>query len=151
MRWIDHGDDEPGIDFDRRKLQTVAIRAKVGELMRRGLRRSIRPNLFGIAFGIAGLAEAWRAAESTIGTPQLVVNTLNVIAAALWALLVVSYGAQGPRQVLADLRDHIVAPFVPLSSITAMLLAAALSQYAFVAGRALVVIFVAITIGLGAG
>jgi tellurite resistance protein len=117
--------------------------------MRHGLRQPIRPNLFGIAFGIAGLAEVWRAAEPTIESPQLVVNALNVVAAALWVTLVVSYAAQGRRQLLADLRDSTVAPFVPLSSITAMLLAAALSQYAFEVGRALVVIFVATTIGLG--
>ena len=119
--------------------------------MRRELRRPIRPNLFGIAFGIAGLAEVWQAAEPTIGTPQLVANVFNLVAAALWVMLVVSYAAQGPRQVLADLRDRTAAPFVSLSSITAMLLAAALSQYAFEAGRVLVVIFVAFTIVLGAG
>jgi tellurite resistance protein len=112
-------------------------------------RRQIRPNLFGISFGIVGLAEAWTAAEPTLGTPHIVPNVLNILAAVVWAAVLVAYAAQGPGQILADLRDRVFAPFVTLSTIVAMFLAASLSEYAFNAGRALVVVFVVITIGVG--
>ncbi len=59
------------------------------------------------------------------------------------------YAAQGPRRVLADLRDPVLAPFVAVPAITAMMLAAALASVAFAAGRALVVIFLAVTVGVG--
>ena len=66
-------------------------------------------------------------------------------------LLVLSglYAMQGPRQVLADLRDPVQAPFMVVASLTAMILAAALARYSFTAGRALVVIFLAVTIITG--
>jgi tellurite resistance protein len=117
--------------------------------LRDGPRRQIRPNLFGVAFGIVALAEAWRAAEPTLGTPHTVPNVLNILAAVVWAAVLVAYVAQGLRQVLADLRDRVIGPFVSLSTITAMFLAASLSEYAFDAGRALVVVFAVITIGVG--
>jgi tellurite resistance protein len=117
--------------------------------MRDAPRGQIRPNMFGIAFGIAGLAEAWQATEPTLGTPHAVPNALNILAAVIWIVVIVAYAAQGPRQILTDLLDRTVGPFVPLSSITAMLLAASLSKYSFEAGRALVVVFVIVTIGVG--
>src|SRR5260370_2057102 len=114
-------------------------------------RRQIRPNLFGISFGIVGLAEAWTAAEPTLGTPHIVPNVLNILAAVVWAAVLVAYAAQGPGQILADLRDRVFAPFVTLSTIVAMFLPASLSEYAFNTGRALVVVFVVITIGVAGG
>jgi tellurite resistance protein len=117
--------------------------------MHDGPRRQIRPNTFGIAFGIVGLAETWAAAEPTLGTPHTVPNVLNILAAVVWAAVLVAYAAQGPRQILADLRDRVFAPFVTLSTIVALFLAASLSEYAFDAGRALVVVFVVITIVVG--
>jgi tellurite resistance protein len=51
--------------------------------------------------------------------------------------------------VLADLRDPVLAPFVAVPAIAAMMLAAALASVTFTAGRVLVVIFLAVTIGVG--
>jgi tellurite resistance protein len=59
------------------------------------------------------------------------------------------YAAQGARRVLADLRDPVQSPFVAVPAITAMMLAAALASVVFTAGRVLVVIFLAVTIGIG--
>jgi tellurite resistance protein len=59
------------------------------------------------------------------------------------------YVAQGARRVLADLRDPVQSPFVAVPGITAMMLAAALASVASLAGRVLVVIFLAVTIGIG--
>jgi tellurite resistance protein len=109
----------------------------------------IPPNFFGIAFGLAGLAEAWRAAGTVLGTPPAVPGAISILAAAVWVVTVAGYAAQGPRQILADLRDPVLAPFVPLAAITGMLLAATLAGYAFAAGRVLVLIFLAVTIAVG--
>ena len=109
----------------------------------------VPPNLFAIALGIAGLAQAWHAAVPVLGIPQAVPGALDVLAAALWLVLAGAYLAQGPRIILADLRDPVLSPFVPASALTAMLLAAALAQDAPAAGRVLVVVFLAVTIALG--
>jgi tellurite resistance protein len=109
----------------------------------------VPPNLFGIALGIAGLAQAWDAAVPLLGTPQAIPDALDVLDAALWLVLVGAYLAQGPRIVLADLRDPVLSPFVSASALTAMLLAAALAKDAFAAGRVLVIVFLAVTVGIG--
>ncbi len=116
---------------------------------RRSAGPRIAPNLFGIALGIAGLAQAWHAAVPVLGIPQAVPGALEVLAAALWLVLAGAYLAQGPRIVLADLRDPVLSPFVSSSALTAMLLAAALAQEAPAAGRVLVVVFLAVTIAIG--
>jgi len=41
----------------------------------------VPPNLFGIAFGVAGLAQAWRAAVPVLGTPQAIPEALDLAAA----------------------------------------------------------------------
>jgi tellurite resistance protein TehA-like permease len=84
-----------------------------------------------------------------LGTPRAVPDALDVLAAALWLALLGAYLAQGPRIVLADLRDPALSPFVSASALTTMLLAAALAAAAFAAGRVLVVVFVAVTVALG--
>lgn len=109
----------------------------------------VPPNLFGIALGIAGLAQAWHAAVPVLGTPQSVPGALDVMAAALWLVLAGAYLAQGPRIVLADLRDPVLSPFVSASALTAVLLAAALAQDAPSAGRVLVIVSLAVTIAIG--
>ena len=93
--------------------------------------------------------EAWHAAVPLLGTPQAIPGALSILDAALWLLLVGAYLAQGPRIVLADLRDPVLSPFVPASALTAMLLAATLATDAFAAGRVLVIVSLAVTIGLG--
>jgi tellurite resistance protein len=109
----------------------------------------VPPNLFGIALGIAGFAQAWHAAVPLLGAPQAVPDAVNVLDAALWLVLAGGYLAQGARIVLADLRDPVASPFVSASVITAMLLSAALAHDAFAAGRVLVIVFLAATIALG--
>ena len=109
----------------------------------------VPPNLFGIALGIAGLAQAWHAAVPVLGTVQAVPGALDVLAAALWLVLAGAYLAQGPRIILADLRDPVLSPFVSSSALTAVLLAAALAQDAPATGRGLVIVFLAVTIAIG--
>jgi tellurite resistance protein len=112
--------------------------------------RRYPPNLFAIPFGIAGLVDAWRAAEPVLHTPSAVPDGLSVIAALAWAVLLGCYSAQGGRVILADLASKTFSPFTALAPITGMLLAASLSGYAFAAGRALVMVFLVATLVLGA-
>jgi hypothetical protein len=46
----------------------------------------VPPNLFGIALGIAGLAQAWHAAVPVLGTVQAIPGALDVLAAGLWRI-----------------------------------------------------------------
>jgi tellurite resistance protein len=109
----------------------------------------VPPNLFGIALGIAGLTLAWQAAVPVLGISRAVPDALDVLDAVVWLVLVGAYLAQGPRIIMADLRDPVLSPFVSASALTAMILAAALAKDAFAAGRVLVIVFLAVTVGLG--
>lgn len=109
----------------------------------------VPPSLFGIVLGIAGLAQAWHAAVQLLGTPQAIPDALSILDAALWLVLVGLFLAQGPRIIMADLRDPVLSPFVSSSALTALLLSATLANAAFAAGRALVIVFLAVTIALG--
>ena len=113
-----------------------------------GLR--VPPNLFAIALGIAGLTQAWQAAVPVLRTPQAIPDTLSILDAAVWLVLVGAYLAQGPRIIMADLRDPVLSPFVSAAALTAMILSAALAKDAApAAGRVLVVVFLAVTVALG--
>jgi tellurite resistance protein len=111
--------------------------------------RRIPPNLFGVAFGLAGLAQVWLAANRVVGAPRAVANALFIVAAAAWALITVAYFRQGWRQVLADLRDSALAPFVSLAFIIPILFGAALYPYAATGGRVIVAVFLAGTVLVG--
>jgi tellurite resistance protein len=124
-----------------------AVPVAAGAKGRRGPR--IAPNLFGVAFGLTGLADTWRAAGPVLRVPSAVPDALFILAAAVWLILVVAYAAQGPVQLLADLRDPVLAPFVSVAVIVAVSLGSALATVAFAAGRVLVVIFLALTLALG--
>ena len=88
----------------------------------------VPPSLFGIVLGIAGLTQAWRAAVPLLGTPQAIPDALSIMDAALWLVLVGLYLAQGPRIIMADLRDPVLSPFVSASILTAMILSATLAN-----------------------
>jgi tellurite resistance protein len=109
----------------------------------------VPPNLFGIALGIAGLALAWQAAVPVLGIPQAIPDALSVLGAALWLVLAGAYLAQGPRIIVADLRDPVLSPFVSAAAFTAMILSAALAKDAPAAGRVLVIVFLVVTLALG--
>jgi tellurite resistance protein len=115
----------------------------------RSARPRIPPSLFGIPLGLAGLATAWHVGGAKLGTSPVIPGAIDILAAVVLLILGVLYVAQGPRRVLADLRDPLQAPFLAVPGITAMMLAAALASVTFAAGRALVVVFLAATIGVG--
>lgn len=109
----------------------------------------IPPNLFGAAFGLAGLGEAWQTAARTAGSPVAVAAAIDVLAAAVWVILAAGYLRGGSRQVMADLRDPVAAPFVPLALIAGMLLGAELCPYAAGPGQVIVAFCLTGTVLLG--
>jgi tellurite resistance protein len=109
----------------------------------------VPPNLFGFPFGIVGLGDAWHAAALTLHTSNAIPNAIDCRSAATLLALFFAYVAQGPRQILSDLHDRVLAPFVSLATITAVLLATALTGYAFAPARVLVVMFLVATIAVG--
>ncbi len=111
--------------------------------------RRFPPNLFAIPFGLAGLTDAWDAAQPVLHTPAAVPDAISVVAALAWVTLLVCYLAQGSASALADFRNKTFSPFLSLAPITGMLLALTLSAHAFAAGQALVVVFLVGTLLIG--
>jgi tellurite resistance protein len=111
--------------------------------------RRFPPNLFAIPFGLAGLVEAWDAAGPTLRTPSAVPGAISVVAALAWVILLAGYFGQGTASFVADFRNKTFSPFISLAPITGMLLALTLSEYAFTAGRVLVVVFLVVTLVFG--
>jgi tellurite resistance protein len=87
--------------------------------------------------------------------PSMVPDGIYALAAIVWLILVLGYLAQGWRQIVADLRDPVEGPFVPVAAITGTILGATLAASTspasalWLAGRVLVVGFFAVTISIG--
>ncbi|MDX6283501.1 MAG: tellurite resistance protein [Kribbellaceae bacterium] len=108
--------------------------------------------LFGIAFGLSGLAGTWTVAADALNFTQACANALWIIAASTWLISLVRYGlgARTVRQVLADVHHPVQGVFVALIPASGLLLGARLSQYASVAGKTVVVIMAVLTAVLAA-
>ncbi|MGC9665337.1 hypothetical protein ACNTMW_02140 [Planosporangium sp. 12N6] len=108
----------------------------------------ITPNMFGIAYGLAGLATCWGYAALLGLAPALVADALFLVTAVVWLVLVVGYLSQVPRRPggwRADLADPVSGPFVSLIPIVGMLLAIGLMPHSPAAGRWLFAVFAAAT------
>jgi len=105
--------------------------------------------LFSIPLGLAGLADAWQAAAPVLHTPKGVVRGLEILAAVIWVIVAVAYFWQGLRQVLADLSDQVLGPFVPVCTISGMLLGVFLGRESLTAGRIVVAVFLVLTLLAG--
>jgi tellurite resistance protein len=107
-------------------------------------------NLFGIAFGLSGLAGTWTAAGEKLHFDAAVGNAFWILAAAVWAVSVTRYllGARTWRQVLEDLGHPVLGPFAALVPASGMLFGGRLSHYAPTAGKTLVLIMFVLTIAI---
>jgi tellurite resistance protein len=117
----------------------------------RGSRRFpiIPPNFFGIAFGLAGLAEVWVLASSTLGVSDLIGRVLLLVAASAWMTLLVIYFSKGWRGVRDDWRNPIFSPFLALVVIVPTLLAGELCNAELGPGRVLVIVFSSMAVAVG--
>lgn len=109
--------------------------------------------MFGIAYGLAGLAGCWGYAALLGFAPSIVADALCALAAAVWLVLLVSYVSQVPRRPggwAAELADPVLGPFVALIPIVGMLLAVGLMRHERAAGQWLFAGFAALTVVLAA-
>ncbi|MFE2823432.1 TDT family transporter [Streptomyces sp. NPDC059271] len=111
----------------------------------------LTPNLFGVSFGTAGLAQAWTAAWHTVGAAEWVGVALWVAAAALWVVTLVSYVANASAQgrLRTEVTHPTTGPFTSLIAIIPMLLGAALEPYAETAGKVVYTVGLVGTVALG--
>lgn len=111
-------------------------------------------NMFGISFGLVGLAGAWRTAALEDLTAVWIGDALLVLTAAAWLvtlLVYLRYVLSVKGAFVADLLDTVGAPFASLAVIVPMTLAAqGIVPHAFTAGRIVVDVFLALTFLLGA-
>jgi tellurite resistance protein len=117
-----------------------------------GSHAGITPNLFGIAYGLAGLAVGWRYTAQAGLAPAIVADILFVVAALVWLGLLAGYLAQvarRPGRWRAELAHPAFGPFVSLIPIVGMLLAIGLLPSSPAAGRWLLGVFTVATIALG--
>lgn len=114
-------------------------------------RARITPNLFGIPFGLSGLAQAWDAASRVAAVPSVGADVLWVAAALVWAGVLTLY----VRDVVTggrcrtELADPTFGPFLALVPIVAMMLGAALAEHDRVAGSVVWVVALLSTIAIG--
>jgi tellurite resistance protein len=84
-------------------------------------------NFFGMGFGLAGLATAWRVAVDLDLAPHWVSDTLVAVATLVWTiscLLYLRYALTTRGAFVRDLRDMTAGPFASLALITPVLLVA---------------------------
>jgi tellurite resistance protein len=105
-------------------------------------------------FGLAGLAGCWLAQADDGQAPVAVGDVLLGLSAAVWLVLVSAYllhARSDHGRVGADLLDPVASPFASLIVVAPILLGAeGVYPHAATLGRALVDVFIALTVLLGA-
>jgi tellurite resistance protein len=109
----------------------------------------VPPNLFGMSFGLAGLAAAWLYASDAFGVPAAVGDAIALVAAAAWVTLVIGYLRQGPSVILADTRDPALGPFLAVPVLVALVLGELLAPHAPTPARVIVIVFLVTGLLLG--
>ncbi|GAA0481641.1 hypothetical protein Ade02nite_57120 [Paractinoplanes deccanensis] len=94
-------------------------------------------NLFGIAFGLAGLAGTWTAAAAADLVPALVGDALWWAVLVVWLALLVRYVTKASRD---DLRHPILGPFAALVPTTGLLMGGRLAGTWLTGGRVVIAV-----------
>jgi tellurite resistance protein len=94
-------------------------------------------NLFAVAFGVVGLAQAWAAAALLAGDSDWPANVLWIVGAVIWLITLAGYLANvaAQRRWKTELSDPTFGPFTSLIVIVPMLLGTRLAQQARGAGE----------------
>jgi len=116
------------------------------------MRRSVPLNLFGIPFGLLGLADCWLVAATFHLASVTIGRVLVGVAVVVWGVVGLSYvrGIRANRVALGDeLGNPIAGPFASLAVITPMLAAAdALYPLSHTAGSVIVDVLIVATVVL---
>jgi tellurite resistance protein len=112
----------------------------------------VTPNVFGIPFGVCGLAQCWSVAHVTTDVPAWPAQSLWVVAAGVWVATVVAYVTDLIRggRLGTELQDPTFAPFTAVAFIVPMLLGVALAPHARTAGVTVFAVALALTVVIGA-
>jgi tellurite resistance protein len=87
---------------------------------------------FALVLGLAGLAFSWRGAHRIWGFPELVGELLMLLAALVWAVLILLYAAKWIRKrdaAVKELNDPIQCCYIGLIGVTTMLIAGGVLPY----------------------
>lgn len=116
-----------------------------------GSAHRLTPNVFGVAFGTAGLAQCWGVAAETVGLPEWPANVFWVTAALLWLVIAPAYvhGVVTQGRLRTELPDPTMGPFTSLAAITLMPLGVALAGHARSAGEAVFLLGLVLTVLVG--
>lgn len=111
----------------------------------------VTPNVFGVPFGLCGLAQCWATAHTVAGTPRWPADALWIITAAVWVATLIWYARDVVRggRLRTELSDPVFAPFTALIVIVPMLLGVALAGHARPAGVVVFGIALALTVAIG--
>lgn len=104
---------------------------------------------FGMVLGLAGLGAAWRTAHQVWGLPSVVGEGLMLLAATVWAVLVLLYGLKWVlvrSQAVAEFAHPIQCCFIGLIGVSTMLIAGAALPYSRVLAMALFFVGAAYTL-----
>lgn len=114
-------------------------------------RYRLTPNLFGIAFTVCGLAQCWTLAHALEGIPRWPSDTLWILGAALWLLVLVGYVGQlrHGRTLASELADPTWGPFIALATIVPMLLGGVLAQHVHAVGVTVFAVGLVLTLLVG--
>jgi tellurite resistance protein len=108
-------------------------------------------NLFGLPFGLCGLAQCWSTAGTLQGVPAWPGLTLWVLAGFAWLITLVGYvtNVVATGRLSTELSDPTFAPFTALIAIVPMLIGVALASYQPAAGAVLFIAGLIFTVLLG--
>jgi tellurite resistance protein len=109
-------------------------------------------NLFAVAFGMTGLAQAWSTATRLANGPDWPGNALWIVAALVWLIILIAYLANvaAQRRWRSELSDPTFGPFTSLIVIVPMLLGVPLAEQARGAGEAVFVAGATLMVLVGA-
>jgi len=98
---------------------------------------------FAMVLGLAGLAYCWRAAHRIWGYPEIIGELLMLLAALVWAVLILLYAAKwlGKRDAaVKELGDPIQCCYIGLVGVTTLLIAGGVLPYSRLAAQVLLVL-----------
>lgn len=112
----------------------------------------VTPNVFGMPFGVCGLAQIWSTAHAVSGTPRWPADALWIAAACIWLATLIWYLGNVIRggRLRTELKDPVFAPFTALIVIVPMLLGIALGGHARAAGESVFIVALVLTVAMGA-
>lgn len=111
----------------------------------------VTPNVFGIPFGLCGLAQCWTVAHTTTGITRWPADALWILSACVWLAALIWYAGNVVRagRLRTELSDPIFAPFTALIAIVPMLLGVTLAGHARTAGVTVFLVGLVLTVGIG--